>query len=243
MGKKAALVLLRHGQSEWNKQNLFTGWVDIPLSDVGIQEAFAAGERISHIPFQEIFVSSLIRAQMTAMIVMSKHHLGKTPIMLHPGKGKLQEWSKNYNPKSKDTCTPVHVAWELNERMYGELQGFDKDEMRKKYGEEQVKIWRRSFDVPPPKGESLEITSKRVIPYFEKNIFPLIQAGHNILISAHGNSLRSIVMFLENLSKEEVLSLEIATGDPLCYRYEGTGWGKESIDACQNEYRQATQNE
>lgn len=227
--EKGKLILLRHGKSDWNQKNRFTGWVDVPLSKAGIEEAQKAGKSISHIPIDQIFVSSLIRSQMTAMIAMAEYESQNTPVLLHQGEGKLEEWGKIYDPKAKAKTIPVVKAWEINERMYGELQGLDKDETREKFGVDQVKIWRRSFDTPPPNGESLEMTAKRSIPYFKKNIVPLLKEGKNILVSAHGNSLRSIVMFLDDLTKEEVLELEIPTGVPLCYAFKGESWKKEEL--------------
>lgn len=221
------LILLRHGASVWNEKNLFTGWVDIPLSTKGIEESLQAGKKIAHIPVDVIFVSSLIRAQMTAMLAMSQHAGERVPCIVHTGEGKLDEWSQIHSEAAKQSCIPVNVAWQLNERMYGELQGMNKDEMREKFGAEQVQLWRRSFDVPPPEGESLEMTADRSIPYFQKNILPLLKQGKNVLISAHGNSLRSIVMFLDQLSKEEVINLEMATGVPVIYTFDGDRWNKD----------------
>ena len=228
MTRKSRLIMIRHGQSEWNRLNLFTGWIDIPLSTQGIQESLEAGKQIAEIPIDLIFVSSLIRAQMTAMLAMSLHKSGKVPCVLHPGEGKLEEWAKNYSAESEANCIPVHTAWQLNERMYGALQGMNKQEMRKKFGDEQVQLWRRSFDLAPPDGESLAMTAARAIPYFKEKIVPHLQAGKNVLISAHGNSLRAIVMFLDGLSKEEVVKLELATGDPLHYSYSDGKWEKGS---------------
>lgn len=213
------LILLRHGQSEWNKRNLFTGWVDVPLSQEGIDEAFRAGDKIKDLPIDIIFTTTLIRAQMTAMLAMLRHHSKKVPVILHPGEGKLEEWGKIYGAEAKAEVIPVVRCWELNERAYGELQGLNKAETAAKFGADQVKIWRRSYDVAPPGGESLEITAARSIPYFNKHVLPLLKEGKNVFISAHGNSLRSIIMSLDNLSKEEVLHLELATGDPIIYNY------------------------
>lgn len=220
------LILLRHGQSEWNKLNLFTGWVDIPLSMKGIEEALEAGEKIAEIPIDVIYISSLMRAQMTAMIAMAGHKGGRIPQILHTGEGKLDEWAKIHNPKAAKTTIPVITAWELNERMYGDLQGLDKRETMDQYGEEQVHIWRRSFDTPPPNGECLADTAARSIPYFQEKIVPHLASGQNVFISAHGNSLRSIIMHLDNLSKEEVLKLELGTGVPIIYEYEGGEFGR-----------------
>ncbi len=214
------LILLRHGESVWNKKNIFTGWIDIPLSQKGVDEAINAGKEIANIPINLIYTSTLIRGIMTAMLAMTVHSSGKVPVILHPGEGKLEEWGQCYEPKSEAELIPVIRAWQLNERMYGELQGRNKQEMREKYGDEQVKIWRRSFATPPPSGESLKMTAGRTIPYFESEIVPQLKKGHNILISAHGNSLRSIVMDLDNLSEEEVLNLEIPTGHPIVYTFQ-----------------------
>lgn len=213
------LILLRHGQSEWNKANLFTGWVDIPLSLEGVNEAFRAGEKISTIPIDFIFTTTLVRAQQTAFLALLKHQSGKVPVVMHTGEGKQEEWAKIYSESSLENTIPVRLAWQLNERYYGELQGLNKDETRAKYGAEQVQIWRRSYDTTPPNGESLAMTAQRTIPYFEKNILPLLKEDKNVLISAHGNSLRAIIMYLDKLTKEEVLALEIPTGDPIVYSF------------------------
>lgn len=213
----STLILLRHGQSKWNELNLFTGWVDVPLSELGIQEALDAGRQIRNIPIDVIFVSSLIRAQMTAMLAMSLHDSGKVPVISHSRQGKLEEWGRIYSDEVEDKTIPVYTAWQLNERMYGELQGLNKKETAEKFGDEQVHIWRRSYDIPPPHGESLEMTAARAIPYFKEHIHPLLEKGKNVFISAHGNSLRAIIMYLDKLSKEEVLRLELPTGLPVIY--------------------------
>jgi 2,3-bisphosphoglycerate-dependent phosphoglycerate mutase len=192
----------------------------------GIEESLAGGKKISDIPVDIIFVSSLIRAQMTAMLAMAVHKSGKVPYILHPHQGKLENWAHIYSPQTQENCVPVMTAWQLNERMYGQLQGMNKDEMREKFGKEQVHKWRRSFDEAPPEGESLAMTSERTIPYFKEEILPLLQSGKNVFISAHGNSLRAIVMFLDNLSKDQVVHLEIATGAPLLYNFAGGAWDK-----------------
>ncbi|PIS02182.1 MAG: phosphoglycerate mutase [Chlamydiae bacterium CG10_big_fil_rev_8_21_14_0_10_42_34] len=214
------LILLRHGQSIWNKENLFTGWVDIPLSEEGIQEAIEAGKKIENISIDVVFTSSLVRAQMTVPLALLHHKSGKIPVFMHSGEGKLEEWSQVYSEEAKKRLIPVYMAWELNERMYGKLQGLNKAETAKEYGEDQVKLWRRSFDVCPPDGESLAMTAARTLPYFKEKIVPYLEQGKTVLVSAHGNSLRSIVMHLKNLSKEEVIKLELATGDPLIYTHE-----------------------
>lgn len=222
---KTLLILMRHGQSEWNEKNIFTGWVDIPLTKKGMEEARLGGEKIADIEIDAIFVSSLMRAQLTAMIAMSEHHSNKTPFVVSR-EGDINPWSAIHSEEVLKGCIPVYVSSKLNERMYGDLQGCNKDETRAKFGKEQVHIWRRSYDVAPPNGESLEMTAKRTIPYFKKEIIPFLEDGKNIFISAHGNSLRSIVMELENLSKEEVLKLEIPTGQPICYSFNKGKWEK-----------------
>lgn len=222
------LIMMRHGQSIWNQLNLFTGWVDVPLSHKGIEEALEGGKLIKDIPFDVIVTTTLVRAQMTAFLVMSVHASGKVPVILHPGEGKLEEWGKISSLKAREESIPVIRCWELNERMYGDLQGLNKAETAEKYGAEQVKIWRRSYDVAPPNGESLAMTAARAIPYFKDNVIPYLKEGLNVFISAHGNSLRSIIMYLDNLDKEQVLNLEIATGIPIIYDYQEGLFSKNS---------------
>ncbi len=215
----AKLILLRHGQSEWNKLNLFTGWVDVPLSQQGITEALEAGKVIQDIPIDIVITTPLIRAQMTAMLALVDHHSGKVPIILHPDEGKMEKWGEIHGGAARANVIPVVRAWELNERMYGDLQGLNKAETAEQYGADQVKKWRRSYDIAPPHGESLAMTAARAIPYFENRIIPMLQEGKNILVSAHGNSLRAIIMVLDGLDHEQVVSLEIPTGVPIFYDY------------------------
>lgn len=228
---KAKLVLVRHGQSEWNKRNYFTGWVDVPLSRKGVEEALEAGKAMRHIHFHVIYTSTLIRAQMTAMLAMAEHATEEVPVFQHVGEDKPDNWYAIHSEETLEKCIPVHTAWQLNERMYGDLQGLDKDETRAKFGKDQVKIWRRSFDTPPPSGESLEMTAERTIPYFEETIMSHLKRGENVLISAHGNSLRSIVMYLDKLSPEDVLNLEIPTGKPLFYEYNDGSWTQQQKES------------
>ena len=192
----AKLVPIRHGQSQWNLENRFTGWTDVPLTEKGREEARRGAEKIKGIPFDKAFTSMLTRAQKTLEILLEA--IGQEGI-------------------------PVEKNQALNERHYGELQGLNKDEMKKKYGEEQVQLWRRSYDVAPPGGESLKDTAARTLPYFREKILPEVKAGKNILVSAHGNSLRSIVMELDHLTKEQVLQLELATGAPIVYEIDPSG--------------------
>lgn len=215
----AQLIMMRHGESAWNQLNVFTGWVDVPLSRTGVQEALAAGEKIRDEPIDIVFTSSLIRAQMTAMLALLDHSSGKVPVIQHCGDDKTSSWSKIYGAEALAKSLPVVCAWELNERMYGELQGCNKAETAATFGAEQVQIWRRSYDVVPPEGESLEMTAARTIPYFRQTIFPHLEQGKNVLIAAHGNSLRSIIMDLDQLSREQVLKLEIPLGQPIFYSY------------------------
>ena len=223
------LILMRHGQSVWNLYNLFSGWVDIPLSTQGIEEAFEGGNQIKDEPIDVIFTSTLIRAQMTALLVMNVHHAGKVPVIDHTGEGQLEEWGKIFSEEAQSQTIPVFRAWELNERMYGELQGLNKVELAQKYGVNQVQTWRRSFDVPPPQGESLEMTAARTIPYFKEKIMPYLERNQNVLVVAHGNSLRSIIMSLDQLSPQEVVHLELATGHPVIYNYQNQEFHKETL--------------
>lgn len=212
------LILLRHGQSVWNKKGLFTGWVDVPLSKKGIEEAIEAGAKLSEISIDEVHVSQLIRAQMTAMLALSEHPSNASPQLLTPEDGSHKGWSDIHDVSQ--ITIPVHASWKLNERMYGELQGKNKQALMDEFGEEQVRIWRRSFDVPPPGGESLKMTAERTLPYFEHHILPSLNDGKNVLVVAHGNSLRSIVMSIEQLSSDEILQVEIPTGQPIVYDVE-----------------------
>ncbi len=223
------LIMMRHGQSKWNELNLFTGWVDIPLSELGIQEALEGGRLIRDFPIDIIITTTLVRAQMTVFLAMSQHRSGKVPVVLHPGEGKLEEWGRIYSPETAAQTIPVIRCWELNERMYGELQGLNKAETAEKFGAEQVKIWRRSYAVRPPHGESLEMTAARSIPYFKEQVVPLLIKGKNVFISAHGNSLRSIIMHLDGLDTEQVLHLEIPTGLPIIYDYQNGVFTKEPL--------------
>jgi len=221
------IILMRHGRSAWNEKNLFTGWVDIPLDERGIEESLRGGEAIRHVPIDVVFTSTLVRAQMTVTLALLHHSSGKVPVFLHPGQGKLEAWSQIYGEEARQEVLPVYSAWELNERMYGRLQGLNKAETAEKFGKEQVQLWRRSFDERPPEGESLAMTAERTIPYFQRTIVPHLERGETVFVAAHGNSLRSIVMQIEGLSKEEVVSLEIPTGGVLIYHYAKGQWTKE----------------
>ncbi|HNW50577.1 MAG TPA: 2,3-bisphosphoglycerate-dependent phosphoglycerate mutase [Prolixibacteraceae bacterium] len=215
----AKLILIRHGESVWNKKNVFTGWVDVPLSSTGIAEAIKAGVQLAEIAFDVVFTSVQVRAIETAMLALAQNKSDKTPVVIH-SEGKMKEWTTIYSESMAASIVPVYQDWHLNERYYGELQGKNKAETAREYGNEQVHQWRRSYDVPPPAGECLKDTAERTIPFFRETILPQLRDGKNVLVSAHGNSLRSIVMYIENLTKEGVLGLEIPTGKPLYYEME-----------------------
>lgn len=187
------LVLVRHGQSEWNLQNLFTGWRDVDLTELGVAEAKAAGRKLNALglTFDVAFTSALIRAQRTLDLILAE--LGQTKL-----------------PVIKDAA--------LNERDYGDLVGLNKDDARKKWGEEQVHLWRRSYDVAPPGGESLKDTAARVLPYYIQEILPRVLRGERVLVAAHGNSLRALVMVLDRHTTRSITELNLATGAPMIYR-------------------------
>jgi 2,3-bisphosphoglycerate-dependent phosphoglycerate mutase len=190
------LILLRHGQSQWNLENRFTGWVDVPLSPKGEEEARQAGDKLRGRRIDRLFTSVLVRAIETARLALERAGIADPP-------------------------TERNAA--LNERMYGSLQGLNKAEAAEKWGAEQIKQWRRSYDVRPPGGESLADTAARVLPYWEARILPELTTGRNVLIVAHGNSLRALVMHLDGLTRDEVLALEIPTGSPLLYTLAADG--------------------
>ena len=196
--KNKNLILVRHGQSEWNQKNVFTGWENPGLTQKGREEAKLAGILINNlkIKFNYLFTSALVRAQVTGTIILNNVNQENVKII-------------------KDKA--------LNERFYGDLQGLNKDECRKKFGEDQVQIWRRSYDIGPPGGESLKETGERVMPFFLNEIFPLILKGENIIVSAHGNSLRSLIKYLDKISSEEIVKLEIPTGSPIHYLFDDSG--------------------
>ena len=198
------LVLVRHGQSEWNAKNLFTGWKNPGLTEKGLEEAKITGEKIKekNISFDIHFTSELKRAQLTGEIILSE-----------------------INQNSIETIKNIA----LNERDYGDLSGLNKDEARKKWGEKQVHLWRRSYDTPPPGGESLKDTSDRVIPYFKKTIKPELEMKKNILITAHGNSLRALIKNIEDITATDIVKLEIATGEPIIYSFSNNKFKKLDI--------------
>jgi len=187
------LFLVRHGQSQWNLENRFTGWENPDITEKGIEEARKTGEFLKKEKIDLFYTSALRRAQHTLDVILDTMNIKNVVITRNQA---------------------------LNERDYGELTGLNKKELAEKVGEEQVHIWRRSYDVQPPGGESLKDTVERVVPYFEKEILPQLKAGKNVLIVAHGNSLRALVKYLENLTGEEILAREIATGEPISYEFD-----------------------
>jgi 2,3-bisphosphoglycerate-dependent phosphoglycerate mutase len=199
------LVLVRHGESEWNKLNLFTGWKNPDLTEKGIAEARAAARllKAQAFKFDVAFTSDLLRAQHTLTLMLEE--LGQTGL-------------------------PTHKSQKLNERDYGDLSGLNKDEARAKWGEKQVHIWRRSYDIAPPGGESLKDTAARVLPYYEAEIWPAVKAGRNVLVAAHGNSLRALIMRLERLTGDEIVARELATGAPFVYRLNPDGTMRDRKD-------------
>jgi 2,3-bisphosphoglycerate-dependent phosphoglycerate mutase len=197
----AKLVLVRHGQSQWNLENRFTGWVDVDITPQGEAEARSAGAKLKGTKFDEAFTSTLKRAQRTLKIILDE--IGQPSI-------------------------PVEKSEALNERHYGDLQGLDKAETAKKFGDEQVHIWRRSYDIAPPNGESLKDTAARTLPYFRSKILPELKAGKNVLIAAHGNSLRSIIMELDRLTPEQILEVNLGTAVPVFYEMDKSGEIKKS---------------
>ena len=216
------LILLRHGESVWNEKNIFTGWVDVPLSAHGVEQALNAGDLIKNYPIDVIFSSQLIRAKMTACLSMLPHSSQKIPVLLTPSDDRMQGWSHIYSEETKQQTVPMICAWQLNERMYGELQGLNKTLTAERFGKDQVQKWRRSYNERPPEGESLKMTVERAWPYFNKVILPYLKEGKHVFICAHGNSLRAIMMHLDHLTEDEVATLELDTGKPYIYQYKMT---------------------
>jgi 2,3-bisphosphoglycerate-dependent phosphoglycerate mutase len=224
MSQEPKLVLLRHGESLWNAQGRFTGWVDIPLSAKGVQESIEAGKQLSSVGIDRAFVSSLVRAQTTLVLVLLEQRTGKTPYFLHPLDPEASKWERIDCTEVMSAMLPVHVASELNERMYGDLQGNSKLQVEQDMGQDVLKLWRRSYRQGPPGGESLKKTKERVYPYFEQEIAPCLDRGETVLVVAHGNSLRAILMGMFRMSEEKIVDLEVPTGRPLVYAYRQGVW-------------------
>lgn len=211
------MVLVRHGQSQWNLENRFTGWVDVPLSEKGREEATSAGRKLRDIRFDTIYVSHLMRAIQTLHYILLELSDTRIPIVYHEEK-RIHDWEHYSGEKEKEI--PVYQSVDLAERYYGDLQGLNKAETMKKYGDAQVRLWRRSYDINPPNGESLKDTCDRTIPYYKNHILPKLQEGKNVLVVAHGNSLRSITKYVENISDTEIPTVEIPTGVPIIYTFD-----------------------
>lgn len=227
----AKLILIRHGQSTWNAANRFSGWVDVPLSHLGRLEAIAAAKKIRNYRIDVCFTSLLVRAIETSAICLTeceKTCAGKSPVFKHNASDHhWHGWDNYEGDKSQEI--PIFMCAKLDERYYGNLQGLNKAQTTEKFGEDMVHEWRRSFVKRPPGGESLEDTAKRTIPFFQNRIFPHIKDGDNVLVSAHGNSLRSIIMYIDNLSIEEIPNLEIATSVPIVYEINQQGKVTSSV--------------
>ncbi|PNX53356.1 MAG: phosphoglycerate mutase [Thermoplasmata archaeon M9B2D] len=211
------MVLVRHGQSQWNLENRFTGWVDVPLSIKGREEAISAGKKLKDMRFDTIYVSHLLRAIQTLHYILLELSDTRIPIVYHEEK-RIHDWEHYSGDRDKEI--PIYQSVDLAERYYGDLQGFNKAETMKKYGDEQVHLWRRSYDINPPNGESLKDTCERTIPYYQNHILPQVKTGKNVLIVAHGNSLRSITKYVENISDRDIPNVEIPTGVPIVYTFD-----------------------
>lgn len=231
------LVLMRHGESMWNDLKLFTGDVDIPLTEKGITEALAAGKAVSEIDFDIIFTSRLVRSKQTALIAMTQSRYKRVPVIVRGGfhgtgkagdanRLRLRDAAAKALEHASCLMVPVYADPALNERCYGDLQGLSKEAAAKEFGHEQVKLWRRSFDTRPPYGESLQDTAERTIRFFKSTIVPRLDEGRNVLVVAHGNVLRCIISHLANLTETEMLQLQVATGLPYAYAFDGTSFAE-----------------
>ena len=209
--------MVRHGQSQWNLENRFTGWVDVPLSEKGINESISAGKKLKDVKFDTMYVSHMLRAFQTLHYILLELNDERTPIIYHEEK-RVHDWEHHTGDMKKEI--PIYQSVDLAERYYGNLQGLNKQKTREKYGEEQVHLWRRSYDTKPPGGESLKNTCERTTPYYEKYILKDLQDGKTVLVSAHGNSLRAITMYVENISEQEIPNVEIPTGVPIVYTFD-----------------------
>ncbi len=212
------LILVRHGQSIWNLQNRFTGWVDVSLSPQGMREAEVAGALLADYHFDLAFTSTLLRAQDTLYEILKQNRHCQQYVRIHEAS---QKWYEHFTPTLGDAAElKIHVSEKLNERYYGDLQGLNKDRAREQFGAEQVHHWRRDYALAPPNGESLEMTADRTVPYYREHVEPQLRAGHSVLISAHGNSLRALVKHIEGMTAEQVVHFEFPTGTPHVYTFD-----------------------
>lgn len=207
------LILVRHGESRWNLANKFTGWIDVPLSSNGIKEALSCAKKLEGLTLDVAFTSKLTRAQETLLLILAKQRY--TGIFMHDKNKKRYSLAKKFEKNE----IPIHSSKALNERYYGKLQGMNKNAARRKWGKEKVFKWRRSYDIHPPGGECLKDVYKRVIPHYKKNIFPELKKKNDVIISAHGNSLRALIKYLDNISDKKIPFLEIPFGTPIVYKY------------------------
>jgi len=237
----ATLILLRHGESVWNRQNRFTGWVDVSLSREGITEAERAAVLLREKRLDVVFTSALLRAQDTAYEVLKRNRHCTQYVRVH--EGPKQGWYEHFISLPNETTElKIYVSEMLNERYYGDLQGMGKDEAAIRFGGEQIHQWRRSYDIPPPNGESLQMTAGRVIPYYHERIAPLLRLGQTALVCAHGNSLRALIMHIEQLKPEEIVTYELKTGTPIVYHFEAdlTLSAKHILEAREDDITSAT---
>jgi 2,3-bisphosphoglycerate-dependent phosphoglycerate mutase len=211
------LILVRHGQSTWNLQNRFTGWVDVSLSRQGMAEAEKAGQLLANEQFDVAFTSALQRAQDTLYEILKQNRYCEQYVRVHE---QNRKWYENFTPAAGDQSElKIYMSEKLNERYYGDLQGLNKVLASQQYGAEQVHLWRRSYSTPPPNGESLEMTAARVLPYYHQHIAAQLRVRRTVLVTAHGNSLRALIMHIESLSSEAIVQKEIPTGTPLIYEF------------------------
>ncbi|BAO44678.1 phosphoglycerate mutase [Thiolapillus brandeum] len=212
---------MRHGQSVWNKQNRFTGWVDVSLSQEGMAEATMTGKLLREMRFDLAFTSLLLRAQDTLYEILKQNLYCDQYMRIHETRS---EWYEHFTSTQADLMElKIYLSEKLNERYYGDLQGKNKEAARKEFGDERVHLWRRSYDIPPPGGESLEMTALRVIPYYDTQIKPYLKKGASVLVSAHGNSLRALIMHLERLTPDQIQAYEWPTGSPHVYHFDSHG--------------------
>lgn len=217
------LILVRHGESRWNLANKFQGWIDVPLSKHGIEEAIVTARNLKDIKIDKAFVSRLERARQTLTIILSRQEM--TGIFLHHDERK-EKWYQTRNI-SKKTEILAHSTKLLNERYYGSLQGLNKDAVRKQYGEEKVLGWRRGYAIRPPGGESIEDVYKRTIPYFTKRVMPLLRKGENVIIVSHGNVMRTILKHIEDIPASQLPFLDLPSAKPIIYRYSKRGFSAQ----------------
>ncbi|HRY60046.1 MAG TPA: histidine phosphatase family protein [Patescibacteria group bacterium] len=220
--KKSTLILIRHGESRWNLSNKFQGWVDVPLSKHGIEEAITTARNLKNIKIHTAFTSKLERARQTLSIILSRQEL--TGVFLHHDE-KKEEWY-TFKNKSENDDIIIHTSRLINERYYGLLQGVNKSVARKKFGEDVVLQWRRGYAVRPPGGESIEDVYKRAVPYFTKKVLPLLKEGRNVIMVSHGNVMRAILKHIEDIPADYLPHLDLPSGKPIIYNYDKKGFSR-----------------